>query len=125
MPFAIETFQYPNGAKLSQDQGIVLGKGDGHILLTDCGSTQDITVKARVGQTIKDFCFTVKGKQGYLVLEIADAFGIWTKDHPVQATVRANGERTVIDAPKNDYTPFGEGSGSAARAVLLELRVTG
>ncbi|QSY50601.1 MULTISPECIES: hypothetical protein [Streptomyces] len=123
MPFAIETFQYPDSAKILKEKGITLYKGDGRITLTDCAGPHDIKVKSRLGQ--KDFCFAVKGKQGHLVLELPDAYGIWTEDHPVQAKVTVNGQDTVIDAPKNDYRPFGEAVDPTKSAVLLELRVTG
>ncbi|MFC5145827.1 hypothetical protein [Streptomyces aureoversilis] len=122
MPFAIETFQYPDGAKISQEKGIVLGKGDGRILLTDCAA-YDIKIDSLVGQ--KDFCFSVKGRQGYLAVEIADAFGIWTKDHPVKATIRSDGKDSSIDVAKNEFQPFGQAGKTRQRALLLELRVTG
>ncbi|MFI9201844.1 hypothetical protein [Streptomyces sp. NPDC053048] len=122
-PFAIETFQYPDSAKILKEKGITLYKGDGHITLTDCATPHDIMVKSRLGQ--KNFCFAVKGKQGHLLLELPDAYGIWTEDHPVQAKITVDGKDTVIDAPKNDYRPFGEAVDPAKSAVLLELRVTG
>ncbi|MGW2598013.1 hypothetical protein [Streptomyces klenkii] len=123
MPFAVEAFQYPGGAKIGQEKGITLYKGDGHILFTECANPHDIEIRSRVGQG--RFCFAVKGKQGRLALEIADAFGIDTQDHPVQATIRSGGTKTVIDAPTNRYTGFGEADKSGSQAaVLLELRVT-
>ncbi|WP_367130579.1 MULTISPECIES: hypothetical protein [Streptomyces] len=123
MPLAIETFQYPDSAKIAQEKGITLHKGDGHILLTDCAGTYDILVKARGP---KNFCFAVKGKQGQLTLEVDNAFAIMTEDHPVHATIRVDGTETPIDAPKNGYKAFGEGDAKVNKpAVLLELRVTG
>ncbi|MEW2581539.1 hypothetical protein [Streptomyces syringium] len=123
MAFAVERFEYPEAAKILKEQGIVLRKGDGRILLTECATAHDIKVKSRVGQ--KDFCFAVKGKQGHLILELQQAYGIWTEDHPVQAKITVDGKDTIIDAPKNDYKPFGEAVDPAKPAVLLELRVTG
>jgi hypothetical protein len=122
MPSAVETFEYPGAAKILKEKGIALHQGDGHILLTDCSAPHDITVKAK---PLTNYCFAVKGKQGHLVLELADAYGIWTEDHPVQAKITMAGESTAIDAPRNDYTPFGEGKDPTKRAVLLELNVTG
>ncbi|MGK5732829.1 hypothetical protein [Streptomyces sp. URMC 124] len=122
MPFAVETFQYPDGAKTAQEKGITLYKGDGHILFTDCAAPHDITVRSRVGGNY--FCFAVKGKQGYLSLTLPDAYAIETLDHPVQITIRIDGkDLPPIDAPKNENTPFGEGK-RLGRATLLELRVT-
>ncbi|GAA2920265.1 hypothetical protein GCM10020221_15600 [Streptomyces thioluteus] len=50
----------------------------------------------------------VKGKQGYLTMELPDAYGILTQDHPVRATIRGEAKDTVVNAPKNEYTPLGE-----------------
>lgn len=123
MPSAVEDFAYPDAAKILRDQQITLKRGDGHItLLTDCTAGYDIKVKSRAGQ--KEYCFDVNGNKGYLTLELPDAFGIWTEDHPVQATVTADGKETVVDAPKNDYTPYGEAGDTGLRSVLVELRVT-
>ncbi len=122
MPFAVEKFEYPESARILKEQGITLFKGDGHITLTDCATTHDITVKSRPQ---KDFCFAVKGKQGYLSLSLPEAFGIWTEDHPVDAKITVDGQETLIQAPRNDYKPFGESEGPGKHAVLLELRVTG
>ncbi|WP_229324052.1 hypothetical protein [Streptomyces sp. UNOC14_S4] len=122
MPSAVETFEYPDAAQILKEKGIALHSGDGHILLTDCSAQHDITVLSR---DLKDFCFAVKGKQGHLVLELAGAYGIWTEDHPVQATITLDGKSSVIEAPPNDYKGFGEGKEGAKRAVLLELNVTG
>ncbi|MET9412625.1 hypothetical protein ABZY03_00285 [Streptomyces klenkii] len=123
MPFAVETYEYPDAAKILAEKGITLFKGDGHILFTDCAAPHDITVKSRTGQ--KEFCFAVKGKQGYLSLKLADAYGIWTEDHPVDATITVDGQETTIKAPRNDYKPFGEAADASKRAILLELKVTG
>jgi len=123
MPSAVEDFAYPNAAKILQDQQITLKHGDGHItLLTDCSAGYDIKVKSRTGQL--SYCFDVSGTKGFLTLELPDAFGIWTEDHPVQATITAQGQETVVNAPKNDYTPYGEAGDSGLRSVLVELRVT-
>ncbi|QZY20943.1 hypothetical protein K7C20_33300 [Streptomyces decoyicus] len=122
MPSAVEDFSYPNAARILQDQKISLKRGDGHITLTGCDSAHDIMVKSRTGQM--DYCFAVHGTKGYLTMELADAFGMWTEGHPVQATITADGKETVINAPKNDYKPLGEAGSSEKRSVLLELRVT-
>jgi len=122
MPSAVEDFGYPNAARILQDQGISLKRGDGHIVLTGCDSAYDIMVKSRTGA--KEFCFAVRGTKGYLTMELADAFGMWTVGHPVQATITADGKETVVNAPKNDYKPLGEAGSSEKRSVLVELRVT-
>ncbi|GLX42325.1 secreted protein [Streptomyces roseochromogenus] len=124
MPDAVEDFAYPNAAKIQAEQQILLKRGDGHITLVDCAAgTPEITVKSRNGQKL--YCFDVNAPKGYVTLELPAAFGIWTKDYPVKATVTAAGTQTVIDAPANDYKPVGEGTANGAPSVLVELRVTG
>ncbi|MFD8141740.1 hypothetical protein [Streptomyces sp. NPDC059708] len=124
MPSAIEDFAYPNAAKIQAEQKILLKRGDGHITLVDCAAgTPDIRVKSRTGQGL--FCFDVNAPKGYVTLELPSSFGIWTKDYPVKATITAAGTQTVIDAPANDYKPFGEAGESGVSSVLVELRVTG
>ncbi|PJJ05971.1 hypothetical protein BX264_6446 [Streptomyces sp. 2333.5] len=122
MPSAVEDFSYPNAARILQDQKITLKRGDGHIMLTGCDSAYDIMVKSRTGAG--EFCFAVRGTKGYLTMELADAFGMWTVGHPVQAKITADGKETVINAPKNDFKPLGEAGSSEKRSVLVELRVT-
>lgn len=123
MPYAVETFEYPGAAKIQKEQGITLSTGDGHIVLADCAVTHDITVKSRTGQ--KDYCFAVTGKKGYLALELKSAYGMWTQDFAVTAKVTADGKDTYVNAPRNDYTPFGEAGDTGQSSVLVELRVTG
>ncbi|WP_406304376.1 hypothetical protein OH805_20555 [Streptomyces sp. NBC_00879] len=122
MPSAVEDFSYPGAAQIQKDQKILLKRGDGHITLVSCDGTPDITVKSRTGQ--KTYCFDVSAKQGYLSLELPDAFGIWTEVYPVKATITAGGKETVVNAAANDYKPFGEAGTSDQRSVLVELRVT-
>ncbi|GAA2920259.1 hypothetical protein GCM10020221_15590 [Streptomyces thioluteus] len=50
MPFAVEKFEYPGAAKILQERGITLRKGDGRILLADCSASHDVMVKSRTGQ---------------------------------------------------------------------------
>ncbi|MFF0967207.1 hypothetical protein ACWDQO_20670 [Streptomyces sp. NPDC003703] len=122
MPHLVEDFSYPGAEKIRAEQGITLKRGDGHITLTDCAASYDIMVKSRTAQ--KNYCFTVLGKTGLLTLELPDAFGLWTQQHPVQATLTADGKKTVVKAPANDYTPMGEAGATGVPSVLVELRVT-
>lgn len=124
MPSAVEDFSYPGAAKILQEQKITLERGDGHIVLSNCAVAYDIKVKARVETGLANFCFTVRGNRGYVALKLPESFGIWTKAHPVQATLTADGQETVVNAVKNDYTPVGETGDSGQHSTLVELRVT-
>ncbi|MFE7121207.1 hypothetical protein ACFU99_37840 [Streptomyces sp. NPDC057654] len=123
LPSAVEDFSYPDAARILQEQGIALKRGDGHIMLTGCDSKYDVKVESRKGENF--FCFTISSAQGYLTMELPDAYAMWTKDHPVKATLTADGKTTVVNAPKNEYTNMGETGNSGKRSVLVELRAAG
>ncbi|MER7764153.1 hypothetical protein [Streptomyces sp. NPDC097619] len=120
MPNLGEDFSYPGAADILTTQQIKLKRGDGHITLTGCTDAYDIMVKSRTGNN--NYCFDVNAAQGYLTLELPDAYGLWTEAYPVQATITANGKETVVQAPANEYKAIGEGA-EQARSVLVELRV--
>ncbi|MFK8849687.1 hypothetical protein [Streptomyces sp. Ac-502] len=49
---------------------------------------------------------------------------MWAETRPVQAKITSNGKETVVNAAKDDYTPFGEAGNTGANSMLVELRVT-
>ncbi|WP_229853299.1 hypothetical protein [Streptomyces violascens] len=134
MPFAIETFEYPNAETVLNERKITLKRGDGNIMLKPgsgqegyegCAASNNIWIESRVDK--KGFCFVAKAKSGYLTMEVPDAYAIWTEDHAVRAKLTAEGKTTTVDAPKNNVTQVGETNvpGGGKRSVLVELRVTG
>ncbi|MFI1253669.1 hypothetical protein ACH4U6_07685 [Streptomyces netropsis] len=129
---AVETFEYPNAAKILKERGIALRKGDGHILLADCKVADDIVVlSTRIEEPNPDrgtFCFKVTGtgKTGYLSLEIPKVHNISTKDFSVRASLTADGQTQNINVAKNDMEVVGQGTNPpGSPTVLVELRVTG
>ncbi|MFF7684757.1 hypothetical protein ACFZB6_01220 [Streptomyces syringium] len=131
-PSAVETFKYPNAEKILKEQGIVLRKGDGHILLADCKVSKDIQVGTSLihpGQSEQGtYCFKVTGtgKSGYLSLEIPTVYNIMTGDVAVKANLIAEGKSQTVAVPKNDGVGVGTGAPvPGAPPVLVELRVTG
>lgn len=125
-PSAVETFEYPNADKILKEQGIILRKGDGHLLLSDCSSSTNVVVLTRHNKEGK-FCFKVtgNGKSGYLALEIPQTFNILTEDYAVQAKLTSNGATQIVDVPRNGFKNVGEGTvPPGAPAVLVELRIT-
>ncbi|QLE76314.1 hypothetical protein FGW37_25235 [Streptomyces rectiverticillatus] len=130
-PFAVETFDYPNAAKILQEQGIELRKGDGRILLADCKVSQTIQISTSVnhpGQSKPGlYCFKVtgNGKSGYLELKVPGVYGIMTDDVAVQATLSAEGKRQdPVVLGKNDAAGVGVGARvPGAPTTLIELRV--
>lgn len=121
---AIEDFAYPNAEQILAEKKITLKRGDGHIVLTDCAKPYNILVESRTGQ--EQFCFKFSGKQGYLTMEVAEAYGIWEEGgHSVQAKITADGQQSVVNLKKDDFTTLGEAGNSEKRSVLVELRFTG
>lgn len=131
-PSAVETFEYPNAAKILKEQGIALRKGDGHILLADCKVSRDIQVLTSVnhpGQSEQGtYCFRVTGtgKTGYLTLEVPKVYNIMTGDVAVRANLTAEGRTQTVAVAKNDAAGVGSGAPvPGAATTLVELRVTG
>ncbi|MEU2655993.1 hypothetical protein ABZ615_11775 [Streptomyces sp. NPDC007325] len=127
MPFAVESFAYPGADQILAERKITLKQGDGNITLLSNCSGYDIKVESRLDD--RGYCFDVKGAQGYLTLEVPDAYGIWTQAYAVQAQLTPEGETSsvTVTAPKNDYTAVGQGDANTGRkrSVLVELRVKG
>ncbi|MEU6220886.1 hypothetical protein ABZ845_25780 [Streptomyces sp. NPDC047022] len=73
--YAVEDFNYPDAAKIQQELGIVLKRGDGHIVLAACGS-QDGLLEIWERNRQSHICFRVTGNSGYLSLEIPAVYGI-------------------------------------------------
>ncbi|MFC9172901.1 MULTISPECIES: hypothetical protein [Streptomyces] len=127
VPLVVEDFIHPGAARLLQERGITLKRGDGHIWLTDvtsldeCVDGSNIAIEARKGV----YCFNASSKSGYLTLELPDTFNIWTQDHPVRATLTAEGRKTVVNAPADDLTSVGEAGDTGQRSALVEIRITG
>ncbi|MGW1074836.1 hypothetical protein [Streptomyces sp. NPDC002537] len=125
-PYAIETFEYPNAAKILAEKKIKLFKGDGHILLAECSnSPEQIKLWVRGG----DVCFQANAKKGYLALEVPNVWGLETASHPISADLVAEGKTETVSVsktgPQNGYQSVGEGTVGGAPTVLVQLRVTG
>ncbi|WP_093820078.1 hypothetical protein [Streptomyces sp. PpalLS-921] len=122
MPSAVEDFTYPNAAQIEAETGAVLKRGDGHLVFIACDGSEDIKIESAHGQQY--FCFRLISKPAFLALEIPKAYGIWTTDDPVEATVqKTDGTSTVIDAPAGTFTGYGEAGADRERTTLIELRV--
>ncbi|MEU8581701.1 hypothetical protein [Streptomyces abikoensis] len=129
-PVAVETFEYPNAAKILKEKGIALRKGDGHILLVDCNVSRDIQVLTSVnhpGQSeTGTYCFKVtgSGKTGFLTLEVPKVYNIMTGDVAVKANLTAEGKTQTVAVAKNDAVGVGTGAPvPGAATTLVELRV--
>ncbi|MGN9814475.1 hypothetical protein ACTMUQ_03890 [Streptomyces sp. SD11] len=124
-PTAVEDFNYPGAAKVLQEQGITLKRGDGRITLTTCdpAATDQIDVWTRKSGEGK-FCFRSTASTGHLTLEVPEVYAIATGARAVRAELSAEGLTQTVDVAKGELKAVGEGT-SGAPTILLELRVTG
>ncbi|MFD9210341.1 hypothetical protein ACFVZM_29170 [Streptomyces sioyaensis] len=125
-PSAVEEFDYPDAAKILENKKIKLLKGDGHLLLADCGnSPQQIKIWTRDGG---DFCFLANAGRGYVTLEVHKVWALETASHPISADLTSRGKTETVNVsktgPQDGYQSVGEGTDSDP-SVLVELRVTG
>ncbi|MFJ8967548.1 MULTISPECIES: hypothetical protein [Streptomyces] len=120
----VEDFTYPNAAQIEEETGAVLKRGDGRLVFMACDGSEDINIESAHGQLF--FCFRLIAKPAFLALEIPKAYGIWTTDDPVKATIqKVDGTSIEVDAPAGTFTGYGEAGGDRERTTLIELRVEG
>ncbi|MFJ1796822.1 FG-GAP-like repeat-containing protein [Kitasatospora griseola] len=125
-PLAVETFSYPDAARILAERNITLKAGDGNIRLAECTSETNLL---RVSSAVepKEVCFKVSAATGYLAMEIPRAFLVWNDgNQAVKATVSTGGTISSVDLAKNHWTSVGEGVETGATpTALLELTATG
>lgn len=120
--YAIEDYDYPDAAKILAEQGIVLKRGDGHIVLADCAS--DVNLLRFLARDRADVCFKVTADVGYLTLEIPSVHGVKTDDSVnTHVAMTAEGDRVEYDLPAKTWEGIGE-SVDGREHVLVEIRVS-
>ncbi|MFE7313070.1 hypothetical protein ACFU7T_08160 [Streptomyces sp. NPDC057555] len=128
-PSAVEDFEYPNAAKLLKEKGIKLGRGDGHILLSECTGANILVRTTHTSADNYKYCFKATGKKGYLTLEVPEVFSVDSKGPAFQATVTSEGQKKTVHVAEGASKAVGVGDldpGSSGKpAVLIELRVDG
>ncbi|WP_308050600.1 hypothetical protein [Streptomyces sp. TRM72054] len=127
--FAVEDYNYPNAAQILADKGILLKRGDGHIVLAECDQSANqirvLTVADQSAGRDGTYCFRATATTGYLTLELPRVFALETSDRPISADLTANGTTTTVNVPEDTFESVGEGTVGGARSVLVEIRVTG
>lgn len=106
--YAVEDFNYPQADKIEAEKGIVLKRGDGHIVLAECGSEAGLLeIYTRAADKV---CFRTTGDSGYLSLEIKSVYGVkGATDLDADMTLQApDGTPQEITVPKDSFTPVGE-----------------
>ncbi|MFH8691856.1 hypothetical protein ACH4EC_33945 [Streptomyces anulatus] len=131
VPHIVETYDYPGAERILEEKSIKLVRGDGHIVLADCDSSDKSQIKVQVTRgpdeqnKPKLFCFRATAKSGFLALEVPRVFYIETADHPVSAKLTTDaGDSETVNVDKGDFKTVGQGLGKPM-TTLVELRVTG
>ncbi|MFE4383210.1 hypothetical protein [Streptomyces cyaneofuscatus] len=123
--YAIETFEYPDSAKIEAELGIVLKRGNGRIRLADCASSESqVQVFSRTNGTI---CFRADAGPGQLTVEIPAVYGLrGDATHQTNVTLTAEGApEQNIEVAKNQWKPVGEAADPERRDhVLVDIRTT-
>ncbi|MFF1378794.1 hypothetical protein [Streptomyces sp. NPDC058308] len=121
--YAVEDFNYPQADKIQQEKGILLKRGDGHIMLAECGSQEGLLeIWARSKDKV---CFRVIGNSGHLSLEIPAVFGIKGNSYDTDVTMTVGGREKNLDITKNTFTPVGETADPDGREhMLVEIRTS-
>ncbi|WP_128377387.1 hypothetical protein [Streptomyces cavernae] len=118
--YAVEDFAYPQADKILEERGFTLKRGDGHIVLAECGSqTGLLEVWARSKEMV---CFRVTGNKGYLSLELPSVYGIKGNDYQTEVNMTVDNEEKTFDVDQNAWTPVGESADPDGRShVLVEI----
>ncbi|GEC04726.1 hypothetical protein SSP24_23810 [Streptomyces spinoverrucosus] len=119
--YAVEDFAYPQADKIQQERGIILKRGDGHIVLAECGPAGLLEVWARSQDKI---CFRVTGNQGYLSLEIPSVYAIKGNDYQTEVNMTVDSEEKTFEVDENAWTPVGESADPEGREHMLVEIVT-
>ncbi|MGW7260204.1 hypothetical protein [Streptomyces sp. NPDC054834] len=123
--YAVEDFGYPDADKIKAEKGIVLKRGDGHIILADCSSATGLMEvwSRKNGKT----CFRTTGTSGWLTLEIPMVFAVkGSADHAADVTLTApDATPQEVAVAKGEWTPVGESADPQARDfALVEIRTS-
>jgi len=130
-PSSVESFSYPDAARILVSEGIQLKRGDGQILLAACDfDAQQIRVQTVADPSVgrkEMYCFEAQASSGYITMDLPRVFYLETIGHPISADLTADGTTKTINVPKGGMTSVGEGDipTGGKRSVLVEIRVTG
>ncbi|MFF4368298.1 hypothetical protein [Streptomyces sp. NPDC001594] len=123
-PYAVESFAYPDAARIQTELGITLKRGDGHIVLADCASATGLMEV--YSRTRGKICFRATGKSGHLSLEIPTVYGMkGDAGHQADVTLTAEGSKQNVTMAPNEWKAVGSGADPERRDhVLVEITVS-
>ncbi|MGV9287354.1 hypothetical protein [Streptomyces sp. NPDC003719] len=121
--YAVEDFAYPQADKILEEQGILLKRGDGHIVLAPCqAGTGQLEVYSRVTTSV---CFEVKGDSGWLTMEIPSVYGVKANEYAAEVDMTVGDEEKSFDIPANSWKAVGESADGQGRPhMLVEIRTS-
>ncbi len=121
--YAVEDFAYPQADKILEEQGILLKRGDGHIVLAACqAGTGQLEVYSRETASV---CFEVSGSDGWLTMEIPSVYGVKTNEYATEVDMTVADEEKSWDIPANSWKGVGESDDGQGRPhVLVEIRTS-
>ncbi|WP_189058138.1 hypothetical protein [Longimycelium tulufanense] len=136
----MEDFVHPGAERILTERGITLLKGDGNMMMVECGPSGLIQVRSgekglicfKATPALPDNNATTGAStstlrppprpEAWLKMRIPDVYIIKGDDNEVWATMTSNGKKETYDIERNGWTPVGEGAGKDP-AALLEIRV--
>lgn len=120
--YAVEDYNYPQADKILAEQGILLKRGDGRIVLADCASEDNLL--RFLARDREDVCFKVTGEEGFLTLQLESVHGVRTDDSGnTHLEMTAEDDRVEYDIPADTWEGVGE-SVDGREHVLVEIRTT-
>ncbi|GHB27034.1 hypothetical protein GCM10010377_16270 [Streptomyces viridiviolaceus] len=120
--YAVEDFNYPQADKILAEQGIVLKRGDGRIVLADCASGTDL-LRVMARRNAETICFRTTGNSGWLTLEIPAVYVIRGNDYNTEVDMTVGSEEKTYSIEKNTWTAVGESADEQGREhMLVEIR---
>ncbi|AQS72013.1 hypothetical protein B1H29_16135 [Streptomyces pactum] len=121
--YAVEDFAYPQADKVLEEEGILLKRGDGHIVLAECApGTGQLEVYSRVASSV---CFEVTGASGWLTMEIPSVYGVKANEYQTEVDMTVGEEEKSFDVPANSWKAVGESADEQGRPhMLVEIRTS-
>jgi len=133
-PSIVEDYSYPGADQVLATRGVKLIKGDGHIMLADCGADPNhAAADLIIAQSLAhgpdgnyiNACFRTTGASGYLSMELSQVYVIRGNNRStVKATVSLASNPSTTETDQVDPGEW-QGVGVGANkpdATLLELR---
>lgn len=118
----VERFAYPDAERILAEEGVLLKRGDGHIVLAECGSEENLL--RLLARNREDVCFRTTAAEGFLSLELDSVYGVRTNDSDnTHLEMTADGARSEYDIPAETWEGVGEAV-DGREHVLVEIRVT-